>query len=57
MSFPIMPVLPLSMAKDLHKTPNRDGNSVIKSAAGRGNSSLVVKQVAHPPPPVISVKC
>lgn len=38
-----MPALPISMAKGLHKTPNFDGNYVIKNAAGKGNSSLVVK--------------
>jgi hypothetical protein len=43
MSYPIMPALPMSMAKGLKKTPNFDGNAVIKTAAGRGNSGLVVK--------------
>jgi hypothetical protein len=44
MSYPVMPALPLSMAKGLHKTPNFEWhNAAIKSAAGRGNRSLVVK--------------
>ena len=42
MSYPIMPALPISMAKGLKKNPNF--NTVIqRTAAGRGNASVTLK--------------
>lgn len=42
MAYTIMPTLPLSMAKGLHKTPNFN-NVLQKVAAGRGNASVSLK--------------
>ena|ERR1700678_1130278 len=43
MSYTILPTMPLSMAKGLKKSPNFDGNTPQKTAAGRANASLIVK--------------
>ena len=43
MSYTIMPVLPLSMSAGLKKAPDFTGNTVLASAAGRGNAALIVK--------------
>ena len=45
MSYPILPTMPLSMAKGLSKNPNFN-TSIQKVAAGRGNSSISMKPYA-----------
>lgn len=46
MSYPVLPTMPISMAKGLKKSPNFNGNSVQRVAADRGNVSLIVKPYA-----------